>query len=393
MDDTRPGASLMRARSPHGHHRVTYVELFFDLVFVFAITQISHTLLEHFTPVGVAETLIMLLAVWWAWIYTSWTTNWLDPERTPLRLMMFALMLAGLILSTSIPKAFESRGLAFGLAVAGIQVGRTIFVVWWMRGEGDALFRSFVRILIWLTMAGAFWAAGGLAPSGWRMALWCVALLIDYVGPAVRYWVPGLRASSVSDWNIEGGHMAERCGLFVIIALGESILVTGATFAKLDWTTATVAAFVVAFVGSLAMWWIYFDKGAEFGSAAISHAEDPGRLGRLAYTYFHLPIVAGIIVAAVADELVLAHPGGHTDAKTAISIIGGPLLFLIGSILFKHAIRGWLQLSHLVGIGALILASPLALVLPPLGFYGVATLILLIVAVWETVSLRPQTGD
>ncbi len=147
--------------------------------------------------------------------------------------------------------------------------------------------------------------------------------------------------------------MAERCAGFIIIALGESIVVTGATFADLTWTTEVVAAFLSAFVGALAMWWIYFHKGAEAGSELISNSSEPGRLARLAYTYLHLPIVAGIILSAVADDLVLQHPGGHSDPRTVLSAIGGPLLFLIGTILFKHTIRGWLQLSHGVGIVAL----------------------------------------
>src|SRR6185436_5491466 len=137
---------------------------------------------------------------------------------------------------------------------------------------------------------------------------------------------------------------AERCALFVIIALGESIVVIGATFSELVWTGENVSAFVSSFVGSLAMWWIYFHRGAEAGSELISRSSEPGRLARLAYTYLHMPIVAGIVVSAVADELVLKHPLGHSDPKTVLSAIGGPLLFLLGTILFKHSIRGWLQL-------------------------------------------------
>ncbi len=186
---------------------------------------------------------------------------------------------------------------------------------------------------------------------GWRFGRWRLA--IEYISPAVRFWIPKYGASSMADWYVEGGHMAERCAGFIIIALGESIVVTGATFADLTWTTEVVAAFLSAFVGALAMWWIYFHKGAEAGSELISNSSEPGRLARLAYTYLHLPIVAGIILSAVADELVLQHPGGHSDSRTVLSAIGGPLLFLIGTILFKHTIRGWLQLSHGVGIIAL----------------------------------------
>src|SRR3954452_2577378 len=115
MAANEPRGALFRATAPNQHSRVTYAELFFDLVFVFAITQISHTLLAHFTPLGALQTTILFLAVWWVWIFTSWITNWLDPERTPVRVMLFVLMIAGLLLSTSIPKAFEGRGLAFAL--------------------------------------------------------------------------------------------------------------------------------------------------------------------------------------------------------------------------------------------------------------------------------------
>src|SRR5258708_11886720 len=119
--------ALFRPLLPNQHSRVTYAELFFDLVFVFAVTQISHTLLGRFTPLGALQTTLLLLSVWWVWVYTSWVTNWLNPELTPVRILLFLLMLGGLVLSTSIPKAFESRGLWFAMAYAGMQVGRAIF--------------------------------------------------------------------------------------------------------------------------------------------------------------------------------------------------------------------------------------------------------------------------
>ena len=143
-----------------------------------------------------------------------------------------------------------------------------------------------------------------------------------------------------------------------------------------------------AFLGSLAMWWIYFHKGAEKGSEQISRASEPGRLARLAYTYLHMPIVAGIIVSAVADELVLKHPGGHSDLKTVLSAIGGPLLFLIGTILFKHTIRGFLQLSHGAGIIALGILAWFAGELSPLLLSVLTTAIMVVVAAWESISLK-----
>lgn len=184
--------------------------------------------------------------------------------------------------------------------------------------------------------------------------------------------------------------MAERCALFIIIALGESVLVTGATFADLSWTMETIATFAVAFIGSIAMWWIYFHKGAEAGAEHISQVRDPGRLARLAYTYFHLPIVAGIIVSAVADELVLAHPSGPSELKIVLTVIGGPLLFLIGTILFKRTIHGWLQPSHLAGIGSFLLLGVLGPQISPLQLASLATLIMVVVATWEAMSLRSK---
>src|SRR2546423_1108166 len=262
--------------------------------------------------VGVLQTTMLFLAVWWVWVYTSWITNWLNPELTPVRILLFVLMLGGLVLSTSIPKAFESRGLWFALAYAGMQVGKTIFL-WVSVPPSRTLARmNAARITIWLSVSAVFWIAGGFAEGNARLALWAVALAIEYISPAARFWIPKYGGSSVADWVIEGGHMAERCAGFIIIALGESIVVTGATFADLPWTIETVGAFGSSFVGAIAMWWIYFHTGAEAGSEQISKSSEPGRLARLAYTYLHMPIVARIIISAVPDELVLTHPAEHS---------------------------------------------------------------------------------
>jgi low temperature requirement protein LtrA len=381
-------ANLLRARRAHEHGRVTFIELFFDLVFVFAVTQLSHALLEDFTPAGALHAALLLMAVWWVWIYTSWVTNWLDPERTPVRLLLLGMMLAGLLLSTSIPEAFESRGLVFATAYVTMQIGRSAFVLWAVGSADPGLTRNFQRIISWLAVSGALWIAGGLADGNARLALWLVALLVEYLGPSLGFWVPRLGRSRTTDWNVEGHHMAERCALFIIIALGESILVTGATFAELDWSSTTVAAFVVAFVGSVAMWWIYFDTGAERGSAHIAGSSDPGRMARLAYTYLHLPIVAGIIVGAVADELVLAHPTGHADPTTVAAALGGPALYVLGTALFKATIARRFPLSHLVGLLLLALLVLVAAEMSPLLLGAAATVVLVLVAAWERVSLR-----
>jgi low temperature requirement protein LtrA len=367
--------SLLRGRGEAESGKVTFVELFFDLVFVFAVTQLSHSLL-------------LMMAVWWVWVYTAWVTNWLDPERTAVRLMLFVLMLAGLVLSTSIPKAFDTKGAAFAGAYVVMQVGRCLFMLWALGRANTGNYRNFQRITAWLAVAAVFWIAGAFADGPLRLGLWVVAVVIEYLSPSVGFWTPLLGRSTTADWDIEGHHMAERCGLFIIIALGESILVTGAKFADLPWTPATISAFVTAFVGSVAMWWIYFNIGAETATRRIADSSDPGRLARFAYTYLHLLLVAGIIVAAVADELVLAHPDGPTDVKTAAVILAGPALYLIGNLVFKRATANRPALSHIAGLVLLALLVPVSLALQPLALSAAATLVLVVVAAWETLSLR-----
>ena len=385
-----PRGALFRVIVPDRPSRVTNAELFFDLVFVYAVTQLSHTLLGRFTALGAVQVTLLFLAVWWVWVYTTWVTNWLDPEQTPVRLLLFLLMLGGLVLSTSIPTAFEGRGLWFAGAYAAMQVGRTLFWLLATPAHRTPVRHNAVRILAWLCGSAVFWILGGFAEGQSRLWLWVVALGIEYVAPTVRFWTPGLGFSSIEAWSVEGSHMAERCAGFIIIALGEAIVVNGATFADLTWTPKNVAAFLAALVGSIAMWWIYFHKGAEAGSEMITKSAESGRVARLAYTYLHMPIVGGIILAAVSDELVLKHPNGHADVKTIVSTIGAALVFLVGTILFKHVIRNFLQLSHGVGIVALAVLTFFAMDLSPLMLSIATTAILVIVAVWESLSLSSK---
>jgi low temperature requirement protein LtrA len=388
-------ANHLRARGGHGQHRVTYVELFFDLVFVFAVTQLSHGLLHHLTPLGALETALLLIAVWWAWIDTAWITNWLDPERAPVRLLLFALMLGGLVLSASIPKAFEDRALSFALAYVAMQAVRDLFMLWATKRHDPTNFRNFLRIGIWHAVVAPVWIAGCFVHGPARLGLWALAAAIESVGPVFGFAVPGLGRSSTSDWVVEGSHMAERCGLFVIIALGESILLIGANFADLAWTPETAAAFAVAFAGSVAMWAVYFNIGAERSSRLIESSDDPGRLARSGYTYFHVPIIAGIIVAAVGDEQVLHHPGGHeghTDLPTAFAIIAGPALYLAGNSAFKRLSAPYFPLSHNVGLALLAVLTLVVPYVTPLALSAATTAIVIVVAVWEWLSLRQRAA-
>lgn len=383
---------LLRRRDDPERHRVSPLELFFDVVFVFAVTQLSHYLIEHLTFEGALRTLLLFLAVWMLWIQTVWMMSWLDADRMLVRIVLFALMLGSLVLSASLPEAFAAKGLAFAYAFTGMQIARTIFVVIAMRSR-PANRRNFARIGWWLVLSGVFWVAGGLADPAQRFVLWAAAVAIDYLGPWAYFWVPGLGRSTTADWDISGEHIAERCALFIIIALGESVLVTGSTFSSLGWdrTTLGAFAFAFAFVGSVAMWWIYFDTGAVRARHRIARSTDPGRQGRSAYTYIHLMIVAGIIVCAVADEIVLKHPA-HADAAGVTAILAGPALYILGNVIFK-----WLTndrrsppLSHLVGLALLGALAPPAFAgrITPLILGAATTCILIVVAVWEYRALR-----
>jgi low temperature requirement protein LtrA len=373
---------MLRDRASGGHARVTYVELFFDLVFVFAVTQLSHGLMAHPTLAGVIETGLLLMAVWWAWIFTAWVTNWLDPERAPVRIMLFAVMVVGMVMTMSIPKAFGERGLIFAVAFVAIQLGRSLFTAWAMR-DHPFQSRNFIRISAWFAASGVLWIAGGLAEGPARLALWGGAIALEYLSPAMGFWTPGMGRAKAEEWDVEGGHLAERCALFTIIALGESILVMGATTATLAWTPMVIAAFLASFAGSLAMWWIYFSFTAEAASEAISHAKDPGRVARAAYTYIHLLPIAGIIVTAVADEWTIHHPTGHTDPKTAAALIGGPFLFLLGGLLFKRAVfRLWAP-AQVVGLLALAALIPVSTLVGPLVLSIATTVVLLGVCIRE----------
>ncbi len=385
--------SLLRQRGEHDSSKVGMVELFFDLVFVFAVTQLSHTLLAHLGAATALQVTLLVVAVWWVWIYTSWVTNWLDPERLPVRASLFALMLAGLLLSSSIPGAFGERGWVFAMAYVAMQVGRTLFFLWAVRAEKPSMRRNFQRILVWLSASAVFWLIGGFtADPTERLAWWALALALELVSPSLYFWVPGLGRSSLDDWDVDGAHMAERCALFVIIALGESLLVTGATFAQLPaWQLDHVAAFLSAFVGTVAMWWLYFHKGAEAGEHRITHADDPGRHARSAYTYLHLLIVAGIIVSAVGDELVLAHTA-HADTIAVAVIVGGPMLYLLGTGAFKWAVlrRPRPPLSHVVGLVLLALAAVPGFLhlVSALVLAAMCSAALVVAAVWEHRATR-----
>jgi low temperature requirement protein LtrA len=342
------------ARDRAEEQRATTLELFYDLVFVFAITQISHLLLDDLSWRGAGRAALVLLVVWWAWNYTTWVTNELDPDSTVVRLLLIGLMLAALLMAVAIPEAFGERALLFAASYVVIQVGRHAFLTFVAAGPGTLERQRSGRILTWLAAAGALWLAGALVGNEARIALWLAALAIDYAGPLVLYRVPGRPQLSHSTWEVETAHFAERFQLFMIIALGETIVITGATAAEAGMDAAAVVAFGLAFLSTAAMWWLYFTYVARIAQRRLELAPDRTRLARDAYTYLHVLLVAGVILAAVGDELVIAHPGDRLSARELVAVAGGPALYLLGHALFRLRLAGsiaWKRLAGAVGCG------------------------------------------
>ena len=382
-----PAPQLLRVRS--GSQRVTNIELFFDLVYVFAITQLSHYLIGHATALGALQAGLLLVMVWLVWIYTTWVTNWLDPRQMAVRLLLVVLMLISLVMSVSLPRAFEDLGLWVGGAYAIQQIGRTVFMVIALRGH--PLQANFQRILAWCVVSGALALAGGFAHGYARALFWLAAVSVDLLGGVVGFATPWLGRSRTSDWTIEGGHLAERCEAFILIALGESIVIIGATLAGQKTVTASsLAGFVVAFVSSVTLWWLYFDQSAEAAAEKIARSDDPGRLGRSAYHLIHPVMVAGIIVTAAADDKVLSDPTAVASTASAWMILGGPALFLAGHAAFKLVVWHFISWPRLAGIAGLALLALASKAIPAVALAACATALVAAVAVTDRLRWLPR---
>lgn len=381
-------ADVLRHGDGHDSSRVGYIELFFDLVFVFAVTQLSHDLIAHPDLTTLVHTLILGWAVWWLWIDTTWVTNWLDPDKVPVRTMLLVLMGLGLLMSSAIPEAFEGKALLFAVPYVVIQVGRTLFTTWAMGRHWPENAVNFIRITVWLSVSGAFWIAGALADDQMRLVLWVVAALIDVVGPRALFRVPGMGPTDPTTWSVRGSHMAERVSLFLIISLGESIIVTGTAFGELELDATTLLAFLAAFASTVLMWLLFFDRAERSATEYFASHTNPGMVAQTAYTYVPYLLVAGIVLTAVADELVLQHPLGHASTWTAGLICGAAAVYLLGNAFFRRATGGPWSAPHLVGVVVVLGVFLVRDAMTPLALNWVSNGVLLAVIVGDVVLDR-----
>jgi low temperature requirement protein LtrA len=376
------------SRAPGAERDVSPLELFFDLVYVFAIGQLSHHLLEHVDLRTGAETMIMALAVFYAWYMTAWGANWLEPDRLPVRVLLVGLMFASLLMSVAIGDAFDDRAWLFVTGYLLLQAGRSAFLIMALRGR--ALGEHFVNDLIWELFAGGLWVAGAIADDDGRLVLWGLAVAATYAGVAVLHWLPGRgQRIDLEHSEIAGGHLVERFRLFFIIVLGEAVLLMGDAFTDEPFELERLLALVIAFTGTVALWWCYFQRAERIGVEAAETAEGAGSVGYWG-TWTLTLIVLALIGIAVGDELAIAHPGDEPTLGFTILTFGGPALFLLAQVVFLRQAVGRVPRSRPLGLAALailaVATAPLTLIV---GIAASST-VLVAVAIADTVRERDR---
>lgn len=357
---------------------VTNMELFFDLVYVFSIIQLSHFLLAHQSWQGVLEAATLFAAVWWAWNYTAWATNWLDPDHRNGRMLMVLLMGCALLMAAAVPEAFSERAGLFVAAYVAMALIRATYMAFVFRGQRMA--RNYAQLGAWSALSGLFWIAGAVLPDQ-RIWLWIAAVAVDYGAPYTGFWLPGAGATSMSSWPLRGLHLLERNQQVFIIALGESVLLLGAMLVEKPLDMPIIGATLVGFFLIVAIWWIYFVQLSEAGEHRFSHAADHTDLARSGLAYAHGIMVCGAIVVAVAIEQMASHPVDATHASTALIAFSGPALFLAGSALFHRTMAEKVPLSYIFAVVAIaaLAAITFAMHLPTLALgAGVLAVMLLL---------------
>jgi low temperature requirement protein LtrA len=372
----------LRPRGGGAPQPTTTVELFFDLVYVFAITQLSHLILDDLSVGSVARAAFLLLIVWWAWIYTTWMANWFDPESPAVRSVLSGAMLASLLMAAALPGAFGGDGVLFAVSYVTLQVGRNMAAAK-LLARDHPLRDVFERLVGWSAVSGVLWLAGSALDGDRRLLLWIPALVLDLCAPFAGYWLPRRGRAATTDWDIESAHFTERCEGFIIIALGESIVVTGATAAGAGLSPTVVLCLGVAFLETAALWWLYFGAVAENSRAVMRTSEDPGRLARDAYTYLHVPIVAGIIAVAVGDDLLIADPRHALHGVGLAMVLGGPALYLLGESLFRLRVTRAVNVTRLAVAALLVLLAPVGARISALALSATVAALLAAVALWQ----------
>lgn len=364
LDWTRRGGGLARS---------TFLELFFDLVFVLALTQLSSSLVDHLNWSGAYRTLVLVMAVWWTWAITIWVTDQYEASQVGLQVLVLTNMFGVLVMAVSARGAYGGQGEVFAAAYVGIHIVRGLVLVPAAR-RARVRYRP-LRVFLWFVASAPVWLVGGLAHGTARLALWTLGLVLDYGSAALRWPLPRLGRSPDSEWNFGAEHISERYRQMFIIALGDTILTTGLTYVGTPSTASRAAALTLCFVTTVLLWQIYFRFAAALLATSLATGPSPARLARVA-VYHHLLMVLGIVLTAVGNEVTISHPLSAERTGWMLPIVLGPALFLVGRILFGRLVLEHLSPSRVGGLILLLLLTPAALHIPPLAVTAATAAIL-----------------
>jgi low temperature requirement protein LtrA len=357
--------------------RVTSLELFFDLVFVLALTQCTTLITAHGGWEGLLQGVLVLGMLWWSWVGYSWLTSVVDPEEGLVRLAMFIAMAAFLVAALSVPGAFGADALVFALAYAVVRIAHIMLFVLASR-EDPALRHSVLGLAVSTAIGSGLLIAASFAGDGVQLAIWGVALVLDAGGPLVI---------DMSGWRLVPGHFAERHGAVVIIALGESIVAIGVgAHERID--AGIVTAAVLGLVTAACLWWAYFDVTAIVGEEMLARAEpgaEQNRVARDAYSYLHFPMVAGIALLAVGVKQTVADAGAHLALVSAFALTGGAALFLLAQFAFRLRLRGTYGVRRAIVALAVLALLPLHSQLSALAMLAAVSALLVAMISYEVV--------
>jgi low temperature requirement protein LtrA len=367
----------------HGdEHRVTPLELFFDLVFVFAMTQVTSLLADDPTWGGVLRGMLVLAALWWAWAAYAWLTSAMDVDEGGVRLAMLASLGAMLVVALAVPGAFGDDAVLFASAYLVVRLLHLVLSAIVVRDDPDRL-GALVRFAPTASLGALLLVLAGFLEGNERIVVWVVALAIDYLGPVVMGVGRG--------WQVAPEHFAERHALIVLIALGESIIAIGVG-AGFELSAGVIAAAALGIVVVSALWWLYFDVAAIIARTRLMQATglERHRLALHSYSYLHLPMVAGVVLFALGLKTTLGDVGETLDTVPAVALCGGAALYLLGHIAFLFRATGYLFRRRTVAAIVLLVLSPAAVVIPALAALALVGAACSLVVAYEALRYREQ---
>jgi len=378
--DHQPSPREQPEHHVEGEHRVTVLELFFDLVFVFAITQVTTYLAHDLSAAGLGRGMLLVAALWWAWVAYAWLTNTLGGSGSAARITVLLAMAAMLVASLAVPGAFGDHAVLFAVSYAVVRVLHVLLYYLATRGQ-EGIAGAVVRLAPPLLVGSALLVAASLASGAARIALWCAGLAIDYAGPALA----GSRG-----WRVHANHFVERHGLIIIIALGEAIVSIGVGAAGLPLEVEVLAAALLAMTIAGALWWAYFDSVSLAAEHTLARTQGDAQaaLARDAYSYLHMPMVAGIILVALGLKKSLAHPGVPLAVIPSLALYGGTALYFAAHVAFRRRILGSWSGKRALAVVALWLAAAAGPRIPALASLAAVAALCVALAIWETAVYR-----